>query len=164
MPPPLNSITGIAIPPIYRHLIFAILQFEISSLMNWIFIQVWTGFSACKTQVWNVKLAKSKIPVRVVKNVITQSEQRWNFQGFYPFDSGSSESTRTETGNVFLCEVLGVNIWTKTIKIFCPSPETWQKIMMELEKISSWFWTRFFPSLSNSIFQTGELEKSSSDK
>ena len=24
-------------PPIYLHLIFAILQFEISSLMNWIF-------------------------------------------------------------------------------------------------------------------------------
>ena len=31
-------------PPIYLHLIFDILQFEISSLMNWIFFLVWTGF------------------------------------------------------------------------------------------------------------------------
>ena len=30
--------------PIYLHLIFAIFQFEISSLMNWIFFQVWNGF------------------------------------------------------------------------------------------------------------------------
>ena len=32
-----------ALPPIYLHLIFAILQFEISSLMNWIFslFQTW---------------------------------------------------------------------------------------------------------------------------
>ena len=29
---------------IYLHLIFEILQFEISSLMNWIFFLVWTGF------------------------------------------------------------------------------------------------------------------------
>ena len=33
-----------AYPPIYLHLIFEILQFEISSLMNWIFFLVWTGF------------------------------------------------------------------------------------------------------------------------
>ena len=32
------------LPPIYLHLIFAIFQFEISSLMNWIFFLVWTGF------------------------------------------------------------------------------------------------------------------------
>ena len=51
------------------HLIFPILQFEISS---WIFFQVWTGFFTCKIQVWNIKLAKSKIPVRVVKNVISK--------------------------------------------------------------------------------------------
>ena len=34
-------------PPIYLHLIFEILQFEISSLMNWIF----TGCVACKNPV-----------------------------------------------------------------------------------------------------------------
>ena len=40
----------------------------------------WTGFfpkfelnfSASKIQVWNIKLAKSKIPVRVVKNVLSK--------------------------------------------------------------------------------------------
>ena len=37
------------IPAIYLHLIFAILQFEISSLMNWIFLPA----VACKIQVWN---------------------------------------------------------------------------------------------------------------
>ena len=31
-------------PPIYLRLIFAIIQFEISSLMNWILFLVWTGF------------------------------------------------------------------------------------------------------------------------
>ena len=31
-------------PFICLHLIFEILQFEISSLMNWIFFLVWTGF------------------------------------------------------------------------------------------------------------------------
>ena len=31
-------------PPIYLNWIFQILQFEISSLMNWIFFLVWTGF------------------------------------------------------------------------------------------------------------------------
>ena len=30
--------------PIYLHLIFDIFEFEISSLMNWIFFWVWTGF------------------------------------------------------------------------------------------------------------------------
>ena len=35
--------------PIYLQLIFAILQFEILSLMNWIFLPA----VACKTQVWN---------------------------------------------------------------------------------------------------------------
>ena len=44
-------------PPIYLHLIFPILQFEIS---NWMFFQVWTEFFACKVQVWNIKSAKSK--------------------------------------------------------------------------------------------------------
>ena len=41
----------------YLHLIFAIFHFEISSLMNWIFFLVWTGFFCllvvCKIQVWN---------------------------------------------------------------------------------------------------------------
>ena len=36
-------------PPIYLHLIFAILQFKISSKMNWIFVLA----VACKIQVWN---------------------------------------------------------------------------------------------------------------
>ena len=40
---------GDCIPPIYLHLIFPILQFEISSLMNWIFLPA----VACKIQVWN---------------------------------------------------------------------------------------------------------------
>ena len=36
------------LPPIYMHLIFDILHFEILRLMNWIFFPVWTGFfSAC---------------------------------------------------------------------------------------------------------------------
>ena len=39
-----------AIPPIYLHLIFAILQFETSSLRNWIFLPA----VACKIQVWNI--------------------------------------------------------------------------------------------------------------
>ena len=39
--------------------------------------------SACKIQVWNIKLAKSKIPVRVVKNVIS----KWTKMEFprFPF-------------------------------------------------------------------------------
>ena len=36
-------------PPIYLHLIFATLQFEILSLMNWIFLPA----IACKIPVWN---------------------------------------------------------------------------------------------------------------
>ena len=35
---------SVALPPIYLHSICAILQFEISSLMNWIFFLAWTGF------------------------------------------------------------------------------------------------------------------------
>ena len=52
-------------------------QFEISSL---IFFLVWTGK---KIPVWNTKLAKSKIPVRVVKNVIS----KWTKMEFprFPF-------------------------------------------------------------------------------
>ena len=37
------------IPFIYLHFIFAILQFEISSLMNWIFLSA----ASCKIQFWN---------------------------------------------------------------------------------------------------------------
>ena len=37
------SLTIVSLPHIYLHLIFAILQFEISNLMNWIFLVVWTG-------------------------------------------------------------------------------------------------------------------------
>ena len=44
--------TFTTIPPIYLHWVFPILQFEISSLINWIF-----------SPFWNIKLAKSKIPV-----------------------------------------------------------------------------------------------------
>ena len=35
---------ALASPTIYLHLIFAILQLEISILTNWIFFLVWTGF------------------------------------------------------------------------------------------------------------------------
>ena len=57
--------------------IFDILQFEISSLifilsLNWEQIPV-----------WNIKLAKSKIPVLCHFKV----KQRWNFPGFHFFDS-----------------------------------------------------------------------------
>ena len=41
------------------------------SICTW-FLQFELDFSACKIQVWNIKLAKSKIPVRVVKNVISK--------------------------------------------------------------------------------------------
>ena len=46
--------------------------FQFSSLKypSGFFFQVWTGFFTCKIQVWNIKLPKSKSPVRVVKNVI----------------------------------------------------------------------------------------------
>ena len=49
----------IRVQSIYLHLIFAILQFEISSLMNYIFFLVWTlkwiflPDVACKIKVWN---------------------------------------------------------------------------------------------------------------
>ena len=50
--------SGIAgIPTIYLHLIFTILQFEISSLMNWIFFPslnwIFLPAVACKIPVWN---------------------------------------------------------------------------------------------------------------
>ena len=64
--------------PIYLRLIFPILQSGISS---WIFFQVWTAFFVCKIQVWIIKLAKSKIPVRVVKNVIS----KWKKMDFLRF-------------------------------------------------------------------------------
>jgi CRISPR/Cas system-associated endonuclease/helicase Cas3 len=52
-------------PTIYLHLIFQKLQVEIS---NWIFFQVWTGFSPVK-----FKFEKNlKIPVRIVKNVLSK--------------------------------------------------------------------------------------------
>ena len=48
-----------ALPPIYLHLIFDILKFEISSLINWIFFQVWTGFmQATQTVKIHFKLGK----------------------------------------------------------------------------------------------------------
>ena len=37
--------------------------------------------SACKIQVWNIKLAKSKIPLRIVKNLIS----KWTKMGFPRF-------------------------------------------------------------------------------
>ena len=40
---------------IYLHLIFDILQFEISSLMNWIFFQVWTGFLQATQRMSKIK-------------------------------------------------------------------------------------------------------------
>ena len=76
----LGFYTESASPPIYLHLIFPILQFEMSS---WIFFQFWTGFFACEIQVWNIKLAKSKILVRIVKNVIS----KWTKMDYLMFSS-----------------------------------------------------------------------------
>ena len=45
------------IPFIYLHFIFAILQFEISSLMNWIFLSA----AAFKIQFWNT-YTKNQVP------------------------------------------------------------------------------------------------------
>ena len=45
---------------IYLHLIFDILEFEISSLMNWIFFLGWTGFlQATQTVKIEFKLGKN---------------------------------------------------------------------------------------------------------
>ena len=52
-------------PPIYLHLIFDILQFEISSLMNWIIFLVWTGLLQA-TQAVNIQFKLGKI-IRYVK-------------------------------------------------------------------------------------------------
>ena len=70
------------------------------------FFQVWTGFCACKIQVWSIKLTKSKIQVKVVKNVILK-ETKMVFPRFFFLinSSGCSESTRLETGNVYLCKL-----------------------------------------------------------
>ena len=70
-------------PPIYLHWDFRNfwhspvwnIQFDFFPSLNWE-----------KIPVWNIKLAKSKIPVRVVK-MSFQSEQRWNFPSFHFFDS-----------------------------------------------------------------------------
>ena len=56
-------------PPIYLHLIFDIFKFEISSLMNWIFFQVWTGFLQATQAV--------KIKFKLGKNI---SSSNWKFQ------------------------------------------------------------------------------------
>ena len=54
-------------PPIYLHLIFDILQFEISSLMNWIFFLVWTGFLQA-TQAVKIQLKLGKNPIHQTRN------------------------------------------------------------------------------------------------
>ena len=49
--------------PIYLHLIFAILQFEISSLMNWIFLPA----VACKIPVWSNSIFQTDVDFYVLR-------------------------------------------------------------------------------------------------
>ncbi len=95
-------------PPIYLHWDF--MKFWLSQVWN-IQLDFFPRLNWEKIPVWNTKLAKSKIPVRVVKNVIS----KWTKMEFprFPFlwftavhmCSGCSESTRRKAGNVYLCEL-----------------------------------------------------------
>ena len=90
------------IQSIYLHLIFDIRQFEMSSLIQ-------TG-EKIEFEISSWKNPKSQVGnpfcwVRVVKNVIS----KWTKMKFSQVSislihsSGCSESTRLETGNVYLC-------------------------------------------------------------
>ena len=69
-----------AIPPIYLHWDF--MKFWLSPVWN-IQLDFFSSLNWEKIPVWNTKLAKSKIPVRVVKNVIS----KWTKMEFprFPF-------------------------------------------------------------------------------
>ena len=77
-------------PPIYLHLIFPILQFEISNLMNWIFFLVSTGFLllvlACKNpdQTWNFKLenVKNQVQIENALGIGESSQMMCVFNGY----------------------------------------------------------------------------------
>ena len=73
----LQSFTILHCPPIYLHLIFAILQVEILSLMNWIFLPA----VACKIQVWNkLKIQFIKLDIsnwRIAKNQVQIDRVTW---------------------------------------------------------------------------------------
>ena len=111
-------------------------RFEISSLiffpsLNWE-----------KIPVWNTKLAKSKIPVRVVKNVISKWTKiefpRFQFLWFTAVGVVNPPDQKLVMYISVNCKK-GINSWARYIKIFYPSSETWKKIQFELVKITSLF-------------------------
>ena len=106
-------------------------QFEISSF---IFFLVWTGKKS--------QLAKSKIPVRVVKNVISKWTKmefpRFPFLWFTEVGVVNSPEQKLVMYISVNCKK-GINSWARSIKIFYPSSETWKKIQFELVKITSLF-------------------------
>ena len=99
-------------------------------------------FNWKKIPVWNIKLAKSKIPVRVVKNVISKWTKIWfpRFQ-FLWFTAVGVVNPPDQKLIMYIsvnCKK-GMNSWARSIKIFYPSSETWKKIQFELVKITSLF-------------------------
>ena len=126
-------------PPIYLHWDFRYLEKN----------TVWTGKNnqfvfklGKKIPVWNIKLAKSKIPVRVVKNVISKWTKIWfpSFQ-FLWFTAVGVVNPPDQKLIMYIsvnCKK-GMNSWARSIKIFYPSSETWKKIQFELVKITSLF-------------------------
>ena len=126
-----------AIPPIYLHWDFRNfwhspvwnIQFDFFPTLNWE-----------KIPVWNIKLAKSKIPVRVVKNVIS----KWTKMEFprFPFLWFTAVGVVNPPDQKLVMYISvnckkGINSYARSIKIFYPSPGTWKKIQFELVKISS---------------------------
>ena len=70
--------------PIYLHLIFDIFEFEISSLMNWIFFHVWTGFlQATQAVKIQFKLGKTSLKsLSACKRSLSFSWPGWEISGF----------------------------------------------------------------------------------
>ena len=68
---------GYAFPPIYLHLIFEILQFEISSLIKWIFLPD----VARKIQVWNrlkIKFIQVDFSNSILQKSSAGGKSEWN--------------------------------------------------------------------------------------
>ena len=107
------------------------IQFEFFTSLNWE-----------KILVWNIKLAKSKISVRVVKNVISKWTKmefpRFQFLWFTVVGVVNPPDQKLVMYISVNCRK-GINSWARYIKIFYPSSETWKKIQFELVKITSLF-------------------------
>ena len=119
------------------------IQFDFFLSLNWE-----------KIPVWNIKVGKSKIPVRVVKIVISKWTKmefpRFPFLWFTVVGVVNPPDQKLVMYISVNCK-MEINSYARSIKIFYPSPGTLKKIQFELVKYPVCFQTW----KKNPVHQTG---------